>query len=956
MKSTRRAVFWIAILGFALALAGCSGITTDLHDIFTVTLDPLEGVINGSRVATMQTDVHGRLVNLPNPVHGGWTYICDEYEIDSDGNPWDGTNHSRPAWPHEPEYPGDVWIVWTHENTPTRCEYLGCDSYHLGTGWSFVEQTGGPVFVGWFTPGGTRVTENFVFTADTTIRARWWSPGQAPLETSAEGRLNELRDLWWGGFVPTNWNITVGEDEYISPQDLSFGGSAITITLRGAVHPFLEGYTHLRLNSAGPMFRVGAGVTLDIENIQLIGFHRNIEAMIVIEDGGRVIIRGDGAPDDLDPNAMGFPNRTMLRENRVTSTMHGGAITVNRGGELIMHGGALNNNFVRWTRPGVNINTGGGGVWVRGGTFTMNDGIMQDNIVLGAGAGIRVSHGGNFVMNGGVIYQNMSWFSGGVHVTGGEVRTDTMPFTAQSVFTMNDGEIVDNWSALFGGGVTVWTHGHFHMHNGSIVLNESREGAGILNLGHVIIFNGEIMANDGRPGTGGITNLELVHFWDGDIYFNMGGFGGGVRNWGDFYMMGGSIQGNVGDGAPAGGVANFGQFMMHGGEVSNNSSTSQGGGVFHGLAGSSDASFTMIDGMIWNNRDLTTHHDAGLPGSMGNIRRNTSYAETFRLGRRGFYSFNAADRPGLNWAMTSGPVPVFQHNDLPTSAAVWNWYNRTGGIPQAWPVRTVYHFEPPALTPPLNMAHTFFTLGRPRVIRGIPGAGGDVLDMDTTVQAMTPAAMHPDVRDRRPIRGGSVLPSSLVTLHNTLSTEPDAGYFWRVRNGQLIAAAYTTVSGIGTNFGSVDNWPGVGGIMLFVNNVTGVRMGSLLNFLPTLDPVWPWIQLNGPPDPFPSPQPSPQTSPQPAPNGEIIEEMTFERLRRWIPNFDQWVEDRVQNLSSFAHSIESPSDLFIQQLRQNILTQHEDPEALRQFEERVNQRLPGIFDNWGDNPFPSHGR
>jgi hypothetical protein len=61
-----------------------------------------------------------------------------------------------------------------------------------------------------------------------------------------------------------------------------------------------------------------------------------------------------------------------------------------------------------------NNSNGGGGVYVSGGTFTMNGGEIRSN-VAGNGGGVYVD-GGTFTMKGGTISKNQATNGGGVYV------------------------------------------------------------------------------------------------------------------------------------------------------------------------------------------------------------------------------------------------------------------------------------------------------------------------------------------------------------------------------------------------------------------------------------------------------------------------------------------------------------------------------------------------------------
>jgi hypothetical protein len=787
----RKATLLIAILGLALMLNGCRDITTDLHDIYTITLYPgITGAVDGKRTITLQTDVNGRLSSLPDPQGGKWVFECDE--IDEWGYP----HHEHWVWQDTERECDDFCSA--------RCEFLGCDKYQ----WIFMPDPDTYIFAGWFTSGGTLVTNWTSFNNDTPVFARWLKDENGePVEGSAAYQLAELRRR---PGLPPSITIEVNADEVIRPQVLDFGGRPITITLKAGpgVVPVeilykdewninseyrIMAYNTLQLGVPGAMFTVRRGVTLIIENVKLMGFFRNTFSTIVVEDGGKVIIR----------------DNAILRDNTAHSPDHGGAITVNKGGLLEMESGLINSNMIFHPRLSVFWTFGGGGVWVRGGDFVMSGGNIYFNFaVWGGGGGVRVSHGGTFTMNrnpgtidptpnvpgSGVdlcplILENWSAFGAGVHVSGGED-----PSGSRSVFTMNSGRIEENWGPLWGAGVAVGVGGRFNMFGGDILLNEGGDGVGIDNDDSVYIYDGWVWINQSVRGmTGGVSNWGHLEMWGGLIGVNEGGFGGGIRNFGYFGMFEGDILGNIGNGGPGGGIFNLGDFQMHGGSIAHNmSNTSQGGGIFHGTAGDPYAGrFLITGGMIWNNRDFTHYHHNVLPAnllpnSMGNIRRNTG-ERSMVLARPGFFSLNAADRPA-GWQSVTGRAPVFVGGDpdalVPTNPSLPP-HTVTNPLVTRQPTRweNIFWFIPPALNPPpVNQeypSYMHFSIGRPRIEINTVNNPTDepVINYDLGLEAISGRGA-----DIRANRGGTWFPSSVQVTHPNATND---GFAWIARRGFL---------------------------------------------------------------------------------------------------------------------------------------------------------------------------
>jgi len=944
----RKAVF-VAVLGFALTFAGCRDITTDLHDIHTITLNPgSAAAVNGQRIVVLETDVWGRLRNLPVPQRVEWVFYCgwlgpdlpehlvpvpvfseSDRGVDSwlrDVIDW-VYRRAIHGWEvgYRDGYGNDVFEKFFHGQD--FCELNGCDLFD----WIHLPDAGSVRFLGWFTSGHSRVTSQTVFERDTTIHARWAEAGAELGPVAAR-----IAELHVGG-LPLAATVYVNSLEYIGPQSLDFGGRPITITLRRSadapcpcgVHCPCAGwsgcdcepYVPLYLSGPGAMFTVGAGVTLILEDVGLFGFHRNYASLMVVEAGGRLELR-DGA---------------LLAWNNTNSNRYGGAVTVHRGGTLVMEGGRIwQNTFRNPFVAGLNFLGGGGGVWVRGGEFYMSGGIIDENVALGAGAAVRVSHGGAFTMTGGMLYDNGSWAGGGVYVGGsGDFQADPDgDFTGASTFVMKGGYIEYNFGTVFGAGVAVGLFGRFDMFDGDIWFNEGGDGVGVDNEGVVVMHGGAIWLNSSvrAQGTGGVTNFNRFEMWDGLIGINEGTIGGGVRNFGDFYMFGGSIQGNIANGGMAGGVINISQFRMHGGEISNNISNVQGGGIVHGLSGDADSGqFVLTDGMIWNNRDLTTHHEDGLPGSMGNVRRSHPHAGSFTLARLGFFSLDPAERPA-GWSFSSGYVPVFDGvvpAPRPPGHNVnvewqWDWYNRSGVIPGDWPsVQRVYFFAPPAPTYPVFSWQIPQTEGRPRVEINTTNNPGPfpVLVMNTDVPSVTTHQENP--RDRRPLRGGVTFPSSLVTAHT------DYGFAWLVRHGHMTAEVLeinlTRGDGTGNDLRTVAGWPVPPTLIMLAD-------GGLHTILPELSlaDAWPW-ERGSASAAFRADWHPPLLPPSDN-RVEVREHPAMERLRQRMPNWQEYLESRT----GLSGPIQPEEDLIGHRRR---LLDNPPPELVQRLHDRAHYMI-----------------
>jgi len=310
------------------------------------------------------------------------------------------------------------------------------------------------------------------------------------------------------------YTITINGDVPIAGSTAATFGSAsyISVTLKGS--------GKLYLNSTGNMIRLDANQTLiiDSEDLTLQGLSSNNTSLVYV---------------------IGTNTKLELRNGIITGNT------------------TLSSGYFPST------STGGGGVYVSGGTFTMSGGEISGNTSeyggnsYSCGGGVYVS--GTFTMSGGKISGNTSEDGGNSFSGGGGVYVI-------GTFTMSGGEISGNTASSHGGGVCVLI-GTFTMSGGKISSNTVSRSHG--------------------SGSGG-----------GGVYV----FGGDKNAPGSFIMNGGEISGNiVGSnsyyGSGGGVYMDGGPFTMNGGEIFGNTSGYAGGGVYV----ERNATFTMNNGEISSN-------------------------------------------------------------------------------------------------------------------------------------------------------------------------------------------------------------------------------------------------------------------------------------------------------------------------------------------------------------------
>ena len=453
--------------------------------------------------------------------------------------------------------------------------------------------------------------ETGVVTEDLILYAGWWlrvTYGSNPV-TSLQDKLN------WLTFNAKNgarYSIEIDDAQDIGSFSLSYDDiNVITIRLKGLGDSI---YVNRDFSSASTaaMFRVGSGVTFILENIVLNGSDKD-SLVVQIETDGALEMRSGSIITCVSANPCG-------------------GVFVN-GGSFTMNGGTITGNKA----------DNGGGVRVKNGIFTMNAGEISGNTVVGSdygigyGGGVHVDDYGAFIMNGGLIQENEAQNGGG----GVSVFMRDYAYSNNLRFIMNGGEIRGNKS-YSGGGV--------YLMSGTAALNESGKiynnlgvfGGGVCVAGGIFTMNaGEIYENAANNGYGGGVSVDGGTFIlnSGEIRGNtayVGGRGGGVSVYGNysfFIMNDGKITENgfgfttyndiqYYETMSGGGVRldAYAIFTMNGGEISGNVSRWKGGGVLIDYV--YGAAFNMKGGTIFNNMTggSYTGEGGGICAELGIVR------------------------------------------------------------------------------------------------------------------------------------------------------------------------------------------------------------------------------------------------------------------------------------------------------------------------------------------------
>jgi hypothetical protein len=344
----------------------------------------------------------------------------------------------------------------------------------------------------------------------------------------------------------------------------------------------------------GSLFVINGGISLEVgDGVSLHGINNGTAATgqkepLVSVGAAGTFIMSEGSTITLVKN---------IASADVPNVNIGGAVRVNSGGEFIMEGGTITGVEVKAGQNG-----SGAGVYVKGESarFTMKDGKITANKELtsyGRGAGVYINGTGAgegkeclFTMTGGEITENEGGDSCdglGVYIRGASVDSRT-------VFSMSGGLIARQVSTTsLGGGVYVDRYSKFEL-SGTGQIASNQNGGVFIECYSIFEMTGGEISNNTSIGFGGgvlLSSAEKAEFTmtGGEITGNTAVYTSQSRGGGVYIGIKSVFNMKA---APEGGTD----------PVISGNTAELGGGVYVAALGTSYGTFNMEGGIIKKNQ------------------------------------------------------------------------------------------------------------------------------------------------------------------------------------------------------------------------------------------------------------------------------------------------------------------------------------------------------------------
>ncbi len=290
-----------------------------------------------------------------------------------------------------------------------------------------------------------------------------------------------------GTSIPENANIIIEGASETNGDILDGGSNSNTLKISQKINLTLKKITITKGGSTnyGGGIYVSGGATVNLENGTLVT--ENTASYM----GGGIYIYGTGSNVKIYEGAEVSSNYISATNNN-GSTYGGGGVYISSGSSLTLEGGIISDHDLGYNQRGA-------GVFVNGGTLTINSGKITANKATDIAANVMLDNGAALIMNDGEISYGTINGIGDASAAGVWINQNSCSMEMHGGKICNNKAIPANESTAHGAGITVWGGTSSFKMNGGIIENNSIEKK---NSTDSIIIQG------GAVYSGGIFEIE----------------------------------------------------------------------------------------------------------------------------------------------------------------------------------------------------------------------------------------------------------------------------------------------------------------------------------------------------------------------------------------------------------------------------------------------------------------
>lgn len=266
-----------------------------------------------------------------------------------------------------------------------------------------------------------------------------------------------------GTSIPENANIIIEGASETNGDILDGGSNGNTLKISQKINLTLKKITITKGGSTsyGGGIYVSGGTTVNLENGTIVT--ENTATYM----GGGIYIVGSGSNVTIYEGAEVSSNYISATNND-SNTYGGGGVYISSGTSFTLEGGIISDHDLGYKQRGA-------GVFVNGGTLTINSGKITANTATDIAANVMLDNGAELIMNDGEISYGTINGIGDASAAGVWINQNSCSMEMHGGKICNNKAIPANGYTAHGAGITTWGGTSSFKMNGGIIENNSIE-------------------------------------------------------------------------------------------------------------------------------------------------------------------------------------------------------------------------------------------------------------------------------------------------------------------------------------------------------------------------------------------------------------------------------------------------------------------------------------------------